>query len=112
MAIPEGLVSIARNSGVARALLDIAAEKNLDPRVIRTSTHHGYLVPEAVAEAYEAKLLEDSKAESKPKAKRQTAAQKKAAAEKTAAEEVASKDEGAKPESKEDATADAVGEKE
>lgn len=111
MAIPEGLVSIARGSGVARALLDIAAEKKLDPRVIRTSTHHGYLVPEVVAEAYEAKLLEESKAESKPKAKRQTAAQKKAA-EKAAADEAASKDEGDKSESKEDATAEAVEEKE
>lgn len=112
MAIPKGLVSIERGSGVARVLLDIAAEKKLDPRVIRTSTHHGYLVPEAVATAYEEKLLQESQAESKPKQKRQTAAQKKAAAEKTAAEEVADKDKGAKPESKEDATADAVGEKE
>ena len=56
MAIPKGLVSVARGSGVARKLLDIAAELKLEPSVVRTTTNYGYLVPEKVAEKYEADL--------------------------------------------------------
>lgn len=60
MAIPKGMASIARHSGVARALLDIAEDQGLEPSVVRTTSTHGYLVPEAVAAEYE-KMLKGGK---------------------------------------------------
>lgn len=77
MAIPKGMTSVARQSGAARVLLDIAEELGLEPKVVRTTSVHGYLVPNAVAEKYE-ETLKGGKAKRKTSAAPKTTAAKAA----------------------------------
>ncbi|MGO2600888.1 MAG: hypothetical protein ACTH7X_08875 [Brevibacterium aurantiacum] len=92
MAIPKGMTSVARQSGAARVLLDIAEELGLEPKVVRTTSVHGYLVPNAVAEKYEETLKGG-------KGKRKASATPKATAAKAAPKKVDEKSDSATAES-------------